>query len=124
MAEIKHTPGPWRVDRNTRGIQIYGRVSGDSVRICEMVMPYRGIEDLENHKIERSAEGLANAKLIAAAPKMVVALQVAYSEMMAFGAGDSQTSAVRKIIIDALCDAGGWPIINSDVNEAIEKATL
>jgi hypothetical protein len=53
---MNHTPGPWRVETERAYIQI---VPADNVSICELWR--RGNPELE----------MANARLIAAAPKML-----------------------------------------------------
>jgi hypothetical protein len=69
--KTEHTPGEWKVTDFRDGLQIFGRVDNDSVKIAEIYMPYRGVEDVQQNKLARSAEGLANARLIAAAPKLL-----------------------------------------------------
>ena len=56
----KHTPGPWKVEAERAYIQI---VPADNVAICELRR--KGNTELE----------MANAKLIAAAPDMLAALE-------------------------------------------------
>lgn len=77
----KHTPGPWEYDRmllppNTKdrrcGFVVNGPDKPDDdlpTRICDLRVP-RGVSGF--------AEGEANARLIAAAPELLVALMDAY----------------------------------------------
>ena len=79
MANAKHTPGPWYIGYQRQGItpnangvnagppgeersiaQVYGVWSNSSLEECE--------------QDSRNAEGLANARLVAAAPEMYEAL--------------------------------------------------
>lgn len=73
----KHTPGPWWADTGCRceNITIYGTETGDAVDVCDVV--YRGDEI----QIE------ANARLIAAAPDLLAALElILTAEERGFGA--------------------------------------
>ena len=58
---MKHTPGPWRVETERAYIQI---TPTDNVAICELWR--RGNPELE----------MANARLIAAAPDLLEALEM------------------------------------------------
>lgn len=51
---VQHTPGPWKYEHSTWGDR--RRISGNHVAVAEVV---------------DSPEGLANARLIAAAPEML-----------------------------------------------------
>lgn len=84
MEKVKHTPGPWRIDDNEHDIEILAdpgfpcRYFGE-----EGVWPIAKAMNL--HHADDSAGGVmeANARLIAAAPEMLEALQCmidAYSE--------------------------------------------
>ena len=69
----KHTPGPWRVD----GSAIIGKEPpGDGVCVVPLIW----------YGPERRAEIEANARLIAAAPEMLEALECLASEV--YEAGD------------------------------------
>lgn len=73
MGEGNHTPGPWRIDEpNDWGIEIVGRPTWG----CER----NGVKgEWDVAKLERldcDEETMANARLIAAAPDLLEALQV------------------------------------------------
>ena len=61
----KHTPGPWTI---TRDEENYVHISGNWVNFARVVVRFRG--DKQDYKT-----GLANARLIAAAPDMLAALK-------------------------------------------------
>lgn len=65
--KTKHTPGPWRIeDKRSRGRTL---ISGDGwMRLCDVYTVMEGCR-------EPCPEGVANARLIAAAPDLLAALQ-------------------------------------------------
>ncbi len=71
MTEVKHTPGPWKINEtdysNAYGIEC--EVNGIQHTVCTDQFCY------PNFKKDRDPEKLANAKLIAAAPELLEALQ-------------------------------------------------
>lgn len=64
--QTQHTPGPWRIeDKRSRGRTL---ISGDGwVRLCDVYTVMEGCR-------EPYPEGMANARLIAAAPDLLDAL--------------------------------------------------
>src|SRR5580692_109822 len=64
---MKHTPGPWEITKEWLSIQAYP--PGNVVRIC--TNPQGGIGELYTHNWR------ANAPLIAAAPELLAACQMA-----------------------------------------------
>jgi len=71
--ETKHTPGPWKLGRKSKH-GYYQYIGGDSWD--EMIKVCVAIETIEETKLV-SDEGIANAKLIAAAPELLASLLLA-----------------------------------------------
>lgn len=69
MKNVKHTPGPWMVDQNDQFIHVIEPISG----IGPCSIPLNGGEMRE--------EDIANARLIAAAPDMLVMLNETLSRL-------------------------------------------
>ncbi|WP_404927116.1 hypothetical protein [Mesorhizobium sp. ORM16] len=68
MSEAKHTPGPWRIDAGYEGLVIIGKPAWKrSGEWC--------IATLDDLLGDHDDEAQANARLIAAAPDMLAALQ-------------------------------------------------
>lgn len=67
MKEFKGTPGPWARESAGRGI---GPVSADDDQSYGMVIPVAYVDFGESDEVQNS-----NAKLIAAAPELLEALQ-------------------------------------------------
>lgn len=63
MSVAKHTPGPWQVNHN------------DPTQVCDSDGAIRGCAPVAQCSVGTAAERKANARLIAAAPSMLVALQ-------------------------------------------------
>ena len=59
----KHTPGPWRTERNENDLMLLGPAGGGELPISEII----------GHAA--SPEALADARLIAAAPDLLAALE-------------------------------------------------
>jgi len=82
-----HTPGPWRVlpaESDKPYLRIRGTVLGLRYKIANVIDPdYDGAHERE------ASETLANARLIALAPKMLEALQ-----WYASVEGDSRAAAI------------------------------
>lgn len=65
---MTHTPGPWELDESLRG-NSYTAISGeDWIELATVVTRMKSSD-------EYSPEGLANARLIAAAPELLAALE-------------------------------------------------
>ena len=80
-----HTPGPWRIDSKTR-FGDHTIAAGDSVKTCEFIA---------------KTQNEANARLIAAAPELLEALQLVYAN-----AGESP-EWIRARIDSAISKAEG-----------------
>jgi hypothetical protein len=96
--KTQHTPGPWKTgDANWRIIVgphtrfKNGRLSGVAA-----------IDESDN-----LSEDISNARLIAAAPELLAALEACVSELnqLAFLANDKLANAVIQKGIDAICKA-------------------
>ena len=100
MTEAKHTPGPWEwAEKETRFTVLPSRKPSNwqgPRNICERIS-YRGSSHWEEHR--------ANARLIAAAPEMlealerlesVVRLNVAFEYEACVGAVDEARAAIAK----------------------------
>lgn len=74
MSKFKHTPGPWRILEKSASIQ---DSKGDSI------VSWVGIAT-SNFEL-KSEEYKANAKLIAAAPELLEALEVCYKSLCTYG---------------------------------------
>jgi len=68
--ETKHTPGPWEQGTQTRG----------STTLVARIETGFAVAEMRNVHFREEAE--ANARLIAAAPELLEALQLAYSVLM------------------------------------------
>lgn len=78
MTESKHTPGPWVSERSVTGVPPDAGcgivASDDDVKISN---PSRGIVAWATRLVSRTnQETIANARLIAAAPDMLAALEL------------------------------------------------
>lgn len=90
---VGHTPGPWELYANTVTV---GNCKGNDVRAeCD---PYG--------RVCRDAS-MADARLIAAAPDMLVALQAIANHQEFVGGSMSRLSATWKIASDAIAKATG-----------------
>lgn len=63
MPETKHTPGPWHVGYDVSKCAVYMKPVSEGWLVRDQIA-----------KFDRSEEGMANARLIAAAPDLVEAL--------------------------------------------------
>lgn len=69
MSDIKHTPGPWRTDEDEHDAPYQDiRIKAANRTVCKV-----WIDDAPVH--DYNAEQEANARLIAAAPQLLDALQ-------------------------------------------------
>ena len=74
MSEVKHTPGPWRTRKSESeapdDFVVMADKTGESICDCTAGNPYMSEE-----------EALANARLIATAPEMLLALKEIIEEL-------------------------------------------
>jgi hypothetical protein len=93
-----HTPGPWReiLPKMSSAITIYGK---DNRPVCATF----GNGSETTLKMVRSGETVANARLIAAAPDLLAALEYALSLLE--GYPDSATDPIRAAIARAKVQA-------------------
>lgn len=98
MNNTKHTPGPWDVKHSESkpAFNVIGTALGGKYKIarCPYVVLQQGeSRDILNDRECKEAE--ANAKLIAAAPEMLEALQVVMND-------DIEWDAVEKMVKEAI----------------------
>lgn len=65
MEGLKHTPGPWALDNENRIIELNGK----GIKQIKILSPWK--EDVW----EGNEEAIANMKLMAAAPEMLIVLK-------------------------------------------------
>ena len=71
---VGHTPGPWTVETDDDGIYILmGPLKGDDEHLAVYTAPYNANSKYGGH--EPSSRRIADARLIAAAPDLLAALQ-------------------------------------------------
>lgn len=78
MSNTQHTPGPWQVN------------SFDPLQICDTDGEWRGCAPIATTH-GNAAEARANARLIAAAPALLAALQTARNVLAGIATGDLKT---------------------------------
>lgn len=88
---MKHTPGPWKLDHDVI-VSIKDR-DGDWPTICKRD---------EHSVIDEYMQWVANARLIAAAPKMLKALYQALARLEAAGLEDTTTDIIKAAIHNAV----------------------
>jgi len=90
----QHTPGPWEIDEVDKGFS--AQILGPSTGFCRDILATLPME---------WAESEANARLIAAAPELLEALQkIATVDM---GGGFLGAQACRKVALAAIAKARG-----------------
>lgn len=100
--KTKHTPGPWAVDINTNHAHEAETVRGaDNVRIAAT---YK-IHDQRDDKKAAYFEARANARLIAAAPELLRALEFAKNELHYHPA--TRNSEALEVVRAAIAKATG-----------------
>lgn len=109
MTEIKHTPGPWRVEDGTT--LIWGKCNPDDISSCGMGYP---VAEARTRPVRFWAkrpdydEGEANARLIAAAPELLEVAK-ACREVCLFGDDDgigvSEDVVIPSALFDRICAA-------------------
>lgn len=93
MSETKHTPGPWKADKAAIGE--YWQVWGD----CRVVAEVYGTSDIDPSWAVRPG---ANARLIAAAPDLLDALQKISKELRTSNDRMKMIEAIEKLTNAAL----------------------
>jgi hypothetical protein len=93
--ENKHTPGPWSWERPSRimldaGAQRYALYTGTELKPNWVAEIHFSKHDIINKGMEENA---ANARLIAAAPELLEALQEMLNRYAPYGSGDSNARA-------------------------------
>lgn len=99
--KTKHTPGPWNVVC-IEGLTDWAFLGVGSEMSTKAVCHINFEAIMENGVVKIPDECKANAKLIAAAPELLEALEVCYA---------------------SLCTYGRHPLIEKQVKSAIKKAT-
>lgn len=106
----QHTPGPWRVlpeECDKPYIRVRGSALGSRYKVANVLTPiYDGVHERE------AAETRANARLIAAAPDLLAALQTAVHLYTQYG-------LVSGAAVDGI-SGGRWV---NEARAAIAKAT-
>ncbi len=102
MKQLKHTPGPWVVEKSATVFEIF---SGDATTLVATSR-----RSLLSSKMDESAE--ANARLIAAAPELLEALKACADVLSVFvqdgtSAQDSVVDKILKQSIEAIAKATG-----------------
>lgn len=101
-----HTPGPWILTQGTNGIYVHVRKDGAKY-------PYKIIAQYDVDELE----ALPNAKLIAAAPEMLQALQAALK------LSDEAFAANMMAGYDEIERTPECQAVYDQVKDAIDKAT-
>ena len=115
----KHTPGPWKTEKDDGHTCVYSGAAHPNGRRNYV---HHGCE--ERHRdIEESQ---ANARLIAAAPKMLEALKLACKELNAIRARDGAPQAISwdrgQPMQISLCTEEWWNELTDKCTDAIDKA--
>lgn len=98
MSQANHTPGPW----NSHGDRVWSEFAG--INRSER----SNLIALSSYKLKMpDSERTANLKLIAAAPDLLAALEVASSVMACHELQDSQYDNARKVVREAIAKAKG-----------------
>lgn len=84
----QHTPGPWKIEgRAAEGFVLVRSESGDNIaNVCEYGQQSE-TPDAQTH----------NARLIAAAPGLLAAAELANKELLALGVGSSGSPALQAL---------------------------
>jgi hypothetical protein len=105
MSEIKHTPGPWTVmpgEINKPYLRIRGTRLGQRYKIANVLMPAYPVV-----RYQEADETHANARLIAAAPELLEALEFALHELEAYCYDESGENYNSLLINAAIAKATG-----------------
>jgi hypothetical protein len=90
MSETKHTPGPWRISESGIGFEVEAVIDGHQHTIAQS-QQLRST-DRDTIHVERKA----NAVIMAAAPDLLAALEVAWAVMDEGPEHDMVGAAIRK----------------------------
>lgn len=111
MSAPKHTPGPWRFDGEIDAVVS----SAGQLRRSALMGDYRGViiaSLVESHggrgaRPEAAPEATANAALIAAAPDLLAACEIALKDSRSAPRGKGLSDDVADILADAIAKARG-----------------
>lgn len=102
---VKHTPGPWKISHggfdSDDGFSVAS--NNDEAELIKLICDCWPCSIVNN---DHRKELAANARLIAAAPDLVEALQAIVQHQESVGGGLAVLSVTRKIAQDALDKAG------------------
>lgn len=103
MANTKHTPGPWRIDPDfNRDVQTAD--GAHEIATAEYGKPL--CTDADYSVPQDFDEAIANARLMAAAPDLLAALQMARSLMVTVNNYSTDGASIR-VIDSAIAKATG-----------------
>jgi hypothetical protein len=111
MSKLKHTPGPWRFGRGYRDKVEIDAPNGDGsigLRSWKNLATVYG----DSFDEGKNAQGRANARLIAAAPDMLEALETVFSVIE--GAEGATMATDGELL--------RWEVIEKAIKNAIAKA--
>lgn len=89
----KHTPGPWDIWTDREENEIYGRAIGARITAAGDSRSIGSIHGLASNEEAIRDEAAANAKLIAAAPELLAALE-ALLDQADLGEVDEETQPI------------------------------
>lgn len=99
MTEAKHTPGPWTIGTSA-GYNASHVYSGeDGVCTVYGIFSHQSVQQVVDDP--RCAEGMANARLIAAAPDMLEALHKAEGWLAEWASAEPYIGEIRAVIAKA-----------------------
>lgn len=100
MADTKHTPGPWIVDHTEKGLigKPATRIISDGP-VCTQTVAHL----MDDAYLNGEGSTIANARLIAAAPELLKALEIAEKWLREFGVhwGSDEGRKIRDAIAKA-----------------------
>lgn len=80
-AQTKHTPGPWEIFWNYGSTEQHRIYTGHGAEPCEIIARVEAYAPTPEPSEDPELQGKANARLIAAAPELLEALEVAANEL-------------------------------------------
>lgn len=106
MTEIKHTPGPWRLDDLSFSVLARGSVDTVNFSVLSRIVTCHELVsfDTDGREWHCSGDRLANARLIAAAPELLDAL-IQAREHLEWSTPQGQDAMVQ--IVNAIAKAEG-----------------